>query len=476
MRRILGMNKLTELNAEIIALSASQKLLESDTLCSTSLQLVGKHDIVETHKKKRASQESIAVIAGLSQNQSCNFSIRFDLELPSLISHKSQWFSGGLFSSASNAVSDIHNYEEVVYPEILCAPICDICIVQKSDPVPEGFYRLSKTLHNKKANLNYKSGGNEIFLCIKKDLQRSAAAITALIVIYPDRNEILPPGFMVVRRGTQVCNINSGTSSERIFICYRKDYIANPIVDILLIMPSKHDETPQNFNTIEFSPSGISANLNSGTGGVKILLAYKLTTTQFSCLENDFSTPSLSVEEINSTLNVSIGKRTAAISLEIVDGCIDQSLQENTNSQEPALYSQVANLASPEELISALSRKNTPAATPSISHVYFSRPKSQFAPYGVLADPDITITDHVKLILAQSKVVYNTLKKPDLGKQLCFLVGSVESPIMEFDMDVAKKKLMSDILNNADVPKPVMFHVVEKALYDIVDDDDVVAI
>jgi hypothetical protein len=37
-------------------------------------------------------------------------------------------------------------------------------------------------------------GGNELFLCIKKDLTGESAAITSLIIIFPQRGEYQLPG------------------------------------------------------------------------------------------------------------------------------------------------------------------------------------------------------------------------------------------------------------------------------------------
>jgi len=52
---------------------------------------------------------------------------------------------------------------KVMNLEILKAPICDICIIARNDPIPEGFYRLSRTLSNQKANLNNGSGGKTMY-------------------------------------------------------------------------------------------------------------------------------------------------------------------------------------------------------------------------------------------------------------------------------------------------------------------------
>jgi hypothetical protein len=104
-----------------------------------------------------------------------------------------------------------NDYENVTSEKILNAPIKDICLVQRNDAVPENYYRISRTPLNKKADLNTGSGGNHLYLCIKKDVQCDLPPITALVVLYPDRKESVPPGFTVVKRNGKPCNLNAGT-------------------------------------------------------------------------------------------------------------------------------------------------------------------------------------------------------------------------------------------------------------------------
>ena len=73
----------------------------------------------------------------------------------------------------------------------LQAPIVDLFIVHSGDQVPEGYYKLQKTLCNKKANLNSGSSGHHLYLCIKKDLTYTLPAVTNLVVIFPEKGDIL---------------------------------------------------------------------------------------------------------------------------------------------------------------------------------------------------------------------------------------------------------------------------------------------
>ena len=106
-----------------------------------------------------------------------------------------------------------------------------------------------------------------MYICVKKDLSGDQIPIVNLIVIFPDRHEHVPIGFSVVRRGTQMCNLNTGTNAERIYVCYKKDKWGNPITDIQLIFPGKDESVPQSFNLIETSISELVADINTGTGG-----------------------------------------------------------------------------------------------------------------------------------------------------------------------------------------------------------------
>ena len=90
--------------------------------------------------------------------------------------------------------------------------------------------------------------------------------LVSIIIIFPDRGDIIPPGFFVVRRGTQSCNVNSGTNAEKIYICYKKDKWGNPITDVQPIFPGKDESVPRSFNLIDTSGSDLIADLNAGTG------------------------------------------------------------------------------------------------------------------------------------------------------------------------------------------------------------------
>lgn len=223
-------------------------------------------------KKEKKNTEPTSQRASTNSSQRMkNLQHRFGLDSTPITVPRSSW---GFFGGANSHNSDLRDYEDETNVDVLNAPICDICIVQSREKVPEGFYRIYKTPSNKKADLNYNSGGTPFYLCIKKDLTGTLAPVTNILVVYPDMKEYIPPGYFVVQRGNQACNVNTGVSAQRIYICYKKENSGNPIIDLQLIFPSKGETPPKNFSIIEKSVSGLPANLNSGTAGTGAFLCY----------------------------------------------------------------------------------------------------------------------------------------------------------------------------------------------------------
>lgn len=239
---------------------------------------------------RKTSTDLFAKLNSYTTNQLKNQTIRFGWEGADLnlgVPRPSWGFKGLMGGNQAPLNGDSREYEDVLSPDLLQAPICDLCIIQAGETVPDGFFRLYKSPQNKKANLNSGSGGNGIYLCIKKDLTGQIAPITNLIVLFPDRGENIPPGYHMVHRGTSACNINTGTGAERIYLCYKKDFLANPINDITLIFPAKGETPPKSFQLIDKSISGLNANLNLGTGGAEIFLTYRQDLIRLWCLLNE---------------------------------------------------------------------------------------------------------------------------------------------------------------------------------------------
>eukprot|EP01038_Epipyxis_sp_PR26KG_P012843 gene12843-17217_t len=292
-----------KLISNLIVPAFELKLTDLESLCKASLDLyvdrnslLSKYEATKANLKKLDKNKNSADFFDMSKlntyntNQIKNQSIRFSLdESPNL--PRSSWVFGSFAGrTVSGNENETHDYEDVLALDILKAPICDMCIIQPGESVPNGYYRLYKTSSNKKANLNTNSGGNPIYLCVKKDLHGQSTPITNLIVIFPDRNEYVPPGYLVVQRGKNACNINTGTSAERIYICYKKDISGNPITDVQIIFPAKGEEPPKSFQYIEKSMTGVPANLNTGNGGWDTFISYSQHLLRLECLENEQNT------------------------------------------------------------------------------------------------------------------------------------------------------------------------------------------
>jgi len=282
----------------------------------------------------------LPVVSTLSPNQKKNQEIRFGLdEEPVGLLQRQSWAIKSTFFGAASHIGVVNpnaeskDYEDFINLDLIKAPISEICIIHVGEPVPDGFLRLTRTPSHKRANLNAGSGGNHINICIKKDLTGEEAPVTALTVIFPDNNEFLPPGFLVVRRGKHACNLNTGTSAERIFLCYKKDKCGNPITDLQIIYPGKNEECPKGFNIIEKSVTGLPANLNSGSSGGRIFLCFKQNYVRLECLRNNEG-PIVPVDTVNSPGKV----RTKSLQRHSSGSAIaDSTITTNSNPTDKSL-------------------------------------------------------------------------------------------------------------------------------------------
>lgn len=260
-----------------------------------------------------------------SELHSKNFAVRFDHEMKevSQIRNKKRWSVNQSRRAIGRALFgtsvSIHNcdYEDVTDASILRAPICDFEIIQSGEPVPEGFYRLSKNMKNKKAVLNSGvTGMPHLYLCLKKCTSSDELPITALMIVFPNRNELVPPGYTVVKRNGLPFNLNTSTStmrSEIAYICYRKDFFGNPIVDVQIVSKLE-GECPNNFTRIDRSQKNTNAHVNIGSSTSKVYLAYRVYIERLECLWNESMSfaafGSESAESTGSTQHVVLKKFT----------------------------------------------------------------------------------------------------------------------------------------------------------------------
>jgi len=194
-------------------------------------------------------------------------------------------------ASRSSGSSAVICLLEDASPEVQAAPIVDICITHGSDLPPPGYYRIGKTC----TTSSNSSNATTLFLNVKKEPHgnwESAVQrpwVSSIAIIFPDRNEFVPPGYCVVKRfkmgGTEKhtgpadlneCSTsNKNESSQRVYLCYKKSREGNPIVSIIPLLPSESECIPPGFTVIEKSPRNFTANINEGVVGPPIFLAIR---------------------------------------------------------------------------------------------------------------------------------------------------------------------------------------------------------
>ena len=220
-------------------------------------------------------------------------------------------------SSATNNSLAAFNLEESS-AEILSAAITDIVVTHGAEKPPKGYYRISETSSGIEIGSlkSMSSGGigkrklSGVFLNVKKEPKWERAVqrpcVTALTVIFPDRNEFVPPGFCVVRRykaaasldkkgakpdddntdkavkdddvnassSSYPANLNFGTPGERVYMCYRRSREGNPITGLIPLQPSNNDAVPEGYTVLERTPRNFVADINS-KAGPSIFLAFR---------------------------------------------------------------------------------------------------------------------------------------------------------------------------------------------------------
>ncbi|XP_060055607.1 DENN domain-containing protein 4C isoform X2 [Erinaceus europaeus] len=156
------------------------------------------------------------------------------------------------------------------------APITDIAIIIKSagETVPEDYTCVETTPSALQANLNYGSlKSPELFLCYKRG--RDKPPLTDIGVLYEGKERLIP-GCEVIQATPygRCANVNnSSTTSQRIFITYRRALPVRPqnslaVTDICVIITSKGETPPHTFCKVD-------KNLNCGMWGSSVFLCYK---------------------------------------------------------------------------------------------------------------------------------------------------------------------------------------------------------
>ena len=264
----------------------------------TAASYVGDGSVVQTNEPEILNRNE-ALPEGLPR--STNYSV-------------STMSSASFGSSSSNSIA-----LEDASEEILSAAITDIVVTHGKEMPPKGYYRISLTSNGTQMDTlkQMSTGGNvlgrrklsSVHLNVKKEPKWDRAVqrpcVSALTVIFPDRNEFVPPGFCVVRKHqrnsgsldttenkdktndkkskgleaaslslTEPANLNFGTSGERVFLCYRRSREGNPITGLIPLQPSSNEAIPEGYTVIERSPRNFIADINS-KAGPPVFLAFR---------------------------------------------------------------------------------------------------------------------------------------------------------------------------------------------------------
>jgi len=177
---------------------------------------------------------------------------------------------------------------------VATAAITDVIITSGSNVIPpKGYYR-AFPIGKKKDEL--------LYVNVKKEPNWDRAVqrpcVTAICVIYPDRNEFVPPGFSVVRyyqpsddkssadnssNLASPANVNPSNSGERVYLCYRRSREGNPLTGLTCLQPSKGDVIPEGFTVLEKTPRNFLADLTANSDQ-PLFLAYRQRLENLECL------------------------------------------------------------------------------------------------------------------------------------------------------------------------------------------------
>uniref|UniRef100_G1SU64 DENN domain containing 4A n=1 Tax=Oryctolagus cuniculus TaxID=9986 RepID=G1SU64_RABIT len=154
-------------------------------------------------------------------------------------------------------------------------PITDVSVIIKSlgEEVPQDYMCIDVTPTGLSADLNNGSlVGPQIYLCYRRG--RDKPPLTDLGVLY-DWKERLKQGCEIIQNTPygRPANISGSTSSQRIYITYRRASENMPqnalaVTDICIIIPSKGESPPHTFCRVD-------KNLNNSMWGSAVYLCYK---------------------------------------------------------------------------------------------------------------------------------------------------------------------------------------------------------
>lgn len=206
-------------------------------------------------------------------------------------------------------------------PEILTGAVLDILVTVGDDLPPEGYYRISQTATGHPFLLQHSKKQKAVHINVKKEPVWDKAAqrpcVTALAVIFPDRQEFVPPGFCIVRQSKAAkgedkshhlgspADLNHGSGEERVYLCFRRSREGNPLTGILPMSPDHAEAIPEGYTVLEKTPRNFVANMNRSIGP-PIFLAYRQRLANLETLR-----PLALVVSVHQSLELGLSKRAA---------------------------------------------------------------------------------------------------------------------------------------------------------------------
>ncbi len=246
------------------------------------------------------------------KRSSSTVSSKIKSKLPYSISMADGHASSVKESAESGGGGGIQSFDECPHC-IATAAITDVIITSGPDIPPRGFFRAFPL--GEESNKNSRKHPR-LYLSVKREPSWERAAqrpcVTAFCVIYPDRNEFVPPGFSVIRLyqansvshesgkkegrgggGTQTsvlglpefpaANINPSSTGERVYICYRRSREGNPITGVVCLRPTKGDLVPEGYTVLERTPRNFLADMAAKQDSPSFL-AYRQRLANLECL------------------------------------------------------------------------------------------------------------------------------------------------------------------------------------------------
>lgn len=162
-------------------------------------------------------------------------------------------------------------------PATLTGAVLDINITIGDAPPPPGYFRITQTASGLPIPLRRK---RQVHINIKKEANWDKAAqrptVTAITLMFPDRQEFVPPGFCVAKTvdTKEPANLMDTDHPERCYLVFRRSREGNPVTGLLALVPPEN--VPGGYTVVERTPRNFCANLNAGLSKVApLFLAYR---------------------------------------------------------------------------------------------------------------------------------------------------------------------------------------------------------